>query len=297
MKFLIQLLVITFVIFVSTNCTDEEFAERDYPRLITLQVSDLDETGATFNAEIYDRGNLEILNYGFVWSVISDPRLMDSEKKFHTEEFPSDKYSLRISNALRKNTTYYVRGFVQTSEQTVYAQVTEFRSAGSLAPVIFSFSPQSILYGDTLIIRGENFSSSTSNSVDIGSFRAHLVEATDSLLKVTVPYRPLELESTLTVQVADQVTTSTDKVSLIPLQLTSISPTQAAAGEVLTLHGNFGILPFHTDIIFNGVIAQEVNLSRNSISVKVPSGLVNPVEIVVKIGVQSTQTDAFEILP
>ena len=53
----------------SVCCTqEEEVSPREYPRIKTLAVSELDSTGITGTAEFIYRGDFEIIDHGFVWS-------------------------------------------------------------------------------------------------------------------------------------------------------------------------------------------------------------------------------------
>lgn len=293
---LCKLIILLYIIaFLSFSCNDKDFAVRPYPKIITSDVTDIDGTGATFHAEVFERGSAEIIHYGFLWSTLRNAGIRESDKIFLEEDFPSENFTARVSRGLRTNSLYFVRSFVQTEKNIVYGQVIEFLSEGSFAPKIFSISPSIVRYGDTLEIRGENFGSGISNNVRIGRYFAIIIEATDSLNIATVPYAPLEIESTLSLSIAGFEAVSDQPVILAPIQISAANPNQASAGEIITLSGTFGVLwPTNTQVLFNGIIAEIIDVTREEIEVRVPEGLANPIEIVVNIGNQSKSFASFE---
>ena len=110
-----------------TACEETEFHYRGYPRLHTLAPTNVTTQSATFNAEIDSRGNLEILEHGFVWSAGGSPTLFNGAESIIVLGSPSgNRFSMGVSSTFESwgSGIYapkkYVRAFVRTSDYTVY---------------------------------------------------------------------------------------------------------------------------------------------------------------------------------
>ena len=79
-QIIISVFVITTIISFTACKKDATIKPKDYPYIITNEVTDIDSTGATFNAEIIDLGQEEIIEYGFVWSEKNNPTIADYKK-------------------------------------------------------------------------------------------------------------------------------------------------------------------------------------------------------------------------
>lgn len=126
-----RLLLLLLSVFLAT-CDENEVPSRDYPRLNTLDVTNVNEAGATLNAEITYRGDFEILQYGFTWSENENPTFPISERVIFQGDIRSDKFSATISSStLVSGKEYYVRPFVQTEDYVVYGKNVKFTNRGS----------------------------------------------------------------------------------------------------------------------------------------------------------------------
>ncbi len=217
-----------------TGCENEKVS-RDYPRVRTLDVVNITADGATFMADIFDAGSVPVTEHGFTWST-RDP-VLDLDEKIHLGSFNgTGKYEANVTAALREGIDYTVSAFVKAGDYTVYGNRVTFRSLGSKGPVITGFSPASAVLGDTLLIRGRNFSwQSASNIVRFNETTAALcMPATDTTLYVIVPVSLSQRESFISVEIAGNRATFTESPLLVDLPvLESFFPTEARWGDTV----------------------------------------------------------------
>ncbi len=217
-----------------TGCENEKVS-RDYPRVRTLDVVNITADGATFAAEIFDAGSVPVTEHGFTWST-RDP-VLDLDEKIHLGSFSgTGKYEVNVTTALREGVDYIVSAFVKAGDYTVYGNTVTFRSLGSKGPVITGFSPAMVNLGDTLLIRGKNFSwQSALNIVRFNETTAAVcMPATDTTLYVIVPVSLSQRESIISVEVAGNRATYTESPLLVDLPvLESFFPTEAHWGDTV----------------------------------------------------------------
>src|SRR5690606_25412776 len=143
-----------------------------------------------------------------------------------------------ISSALTEGATYKVTAFVKSGEHTVYGNNVEFRSLGSIGPVITGFSPERVILGDTVTITGNNFSFvSTSNTVRFNEEKVVLCNpVTDTLLKVIVPYSLSAPQNVISVEVSGNRTNYTAGTLIVDLpMIESFIPESARWGDTVEI--------------------------------------------------------------
>lgn len=122
-------LIITIIFFsLFTSCAEEELNQRDYPTLYTLEITDITNSGAIFNAEIRYRGEFKILQYGFIWSQRDIMTLNTPNIIKYTDDTREMEFNYEITTGLNVNTTYLVRAYIVTEDYTVFGNVMEFRT-------------------------------------------------------------------------------------------------------------------------------------------------------------------------
>ncbi len=139
-----------------SSCEDDP-VKRDYPRVKTLEVTNITEAGATFTGEVLEEGNSEITEHGFVWAT-RQPDVEYSNKVLLGSFSSTGKFSADVGSNLAEGLTYQVAAFVISGEFTVYGEPVTFKSLGSEGLKMTGFSPESALCGDTITITGRNFS-------------------------------------------------------------------------------------------------------------------------------------------
>jgi hypothetical protein len=288
---LISKLFVLIVPVLFTSCTENDVTSRDYPRLNTLEVTNISQNGATFNAQITYGGNCEVLSFGYVWSKSDNPTLESSEKIIYTENIKSGTFSATILTTLEKGVSYFVRPFLITQDYLVFGKVVEFFSLGSNAPIISDFYPSTGSLGDTITIIGTGFSfRSTSNIVKFSNAISLVVFSTDSLLRVTVPENLANTSASISIEIASKTTiTSTPFILKIPTLLASNKATINMCDTVVFNVANIG--PVSTPrIFFNNKVSEILSKTQNLIKVLVPVLPANNLSVQAKLLVGSFES-------
>jgi hypothetical protein len=242
-KLKIVRVVAIFLIFAASimmlsNCEKESARPRSYPRVTSMPVTNISESGADFRARIYSIGTEPIIDHGFVWG-LTDPSIEYSDKIL-LGVCDTGLFSYRISAGLRKDIKYYVKPFAQTAKHVVYGVTQVFKSLGSGAPVITGFEPHSGSWLDTLTITGQNFSSiANTNTVKLNQTTCEILSSSITTLKVLVGRDLPDLKSVLSVELAGNVNIDTkDTFRLIIPLINDFSPKQARWGDTITVTGS-----------------------------------------------------------
>lgn len=212
---LIYLFICLFVFLIA--CADEN-VPRDYPRVRTLAVANITGNGALFSAEIYEPGNVEITEHGFTWD-LSNPDV-DRDSRVYLGGFTgTGKFSSEVNASLQEGLTYKVSAFIKAGDYTVYGNTVEFASLGSLGPEITGFSPERVIYGDTVTLIGRNFNWVKNFNKVLFNEQEGLIcdPVADTAIKVVVPFSTQNPEKTLSVEVAGTRKTYTVKKLMVDL--------------------------------------------------------------------------------
>ncbi|WP_082893648.1 IPT/TIG domain-containing protein [Rufibacter ruber] len=141
-----------------------------------------------------------------------------------------------------------------------------------VSPNITSFSPTQGRAGQTVTIRGKNFSTNAfANKVSINGHLALILASTAEELKVVVPSNAFS--GKIRVVTPDgSATTGPDFIIFQPPTITSVSPAEAVPGTSITISGTH----FSTDltldtVYFNGVKAKITQASTTQLKVEVPA--------------------------
>lgn len=288
--------VILFLIissFLLITCTEDEFTGRPYPRLRTLPVTNITPEGATFNAEITFRGDFEIVEYGFLWSEDGNPLTNNSEKQIIKKDIQNSIFSFNITRSLKVNQNYFLRSFLQTNDFTVYGQVIEFVSDGSIPPVINEVMPREIYYSDTLSIYGENFSQLINNNkVQVNTIEIQQITFhSDSLIKFRIPDELNQKAFIVSVSTGTK-SSFKDSIRFTPPKIKRVEPQNFVFGDTLEIRGSyFGYKKELSSITINDEPASIINGDSTRINVIIPV-VSEPIKIQVhnSVGQSSTNT-------
>lgn len=254
------------------SCTKEEVTPRSYPRVNTLEVSNITSGGALLSAEIV-YSSVQIVDHGFLWSDRSDALFSNSDKISLGPANGPGKFQANCERSLAAQKTYYVRGYAISEDHSVYGDIVTFVSLGSKAPVMKDFSPTLASWDDTVTVTGENFSTVPYNNiVKFDNIEASVLKATESTLEVKVPYQLAEEFSSISVSLSGNVSKLEKKFQLRAPILSSISPSSGTSGSNVTIAGQY-IKSQNTKIYFNNVPATIVQWGTNSVQCKAPAGL------------------------
>ena len=275
MKSTLKIALIAISIITFQNCNNKEVVTREFPRLNTLEVTNISGNGALFNAEILYRSDFEILSYGFTWSVSEGPNLLRSDRVIFSDNLSANHFSAEISTTLKEDLVYHVKPFIQTSDYTVYGQEVTFTSLGSNAPQILSFTPLTATWGDTLLITGKNFSYRTGmNEVYLGDIKANVFQTSDTLLAVKIPSVLNTSEVSIRVSVYGNSSISENLFSYLIPRIDEITPLRGTFKDTITINGaNFSRFFEQNVVLIAGRETEIVSLKTNQIRVLIPGEL------------------------
>lgn len=124
------------------SCQDPAPSAQDFPILLTLEPSNIDETGATFRGEVLREGLLETNSYGFVWGKLRPT--LESASITSLGKSPSKGiFEARVDSGILNGETYYIRAFASFPDKNVYGDVISMVGGGSIK--------------DVAVVRIENF--------------------------------------------------------------------------------------------------------------------------------------------
>jgi hypothetical protein len=256
------------------SCTDEEVTSREFPRVKTSGVTDVNGTGAMFHAGILS-SPVPVSDHGFLWHDQTSPLFENADRISLGPRSTLGSFESLCERGLAKGKKYYVRGYAVSENNIVYGNTVEFMSMGSKPPALVDFSPKVASWGDTITLTGTNFSvSSTKNVVKFDASTAIFVNASSDMIRVKVPYDiHNELTSISIVESGTGITStlSTDFQLRAP-EITSVTPSSASPGAIVVIKGNF-LGSTKKLVYFNAVRATITNNTQNTITCEVPAGL------------------------
>ncbi len=112
------------------GCQTETPDSREFPIIRTLEVVDIDSTGATFQGELVKKGTRTTTSYGFVWDA-NEPDIDSSYTVILGEVFNSSVFKIRIDHSLAKGLEYKVRAFATQESKRIYGNTVKIKSEGS----------------------------------------------------------------------------------------------------------------------------------------------------------------------
>ena len=255
------------------SCKEEEIPF-EYPRVRTLAITGITQEGAVFHGEVILPGKQEVLETGFVWQEGTHPLLGSSDQKLFEEPILKGQFSASIRTTLKPDTKYYVKAYAKSKDYLVYGQVQSFVSLGSKAPEIVSIEPESGVWGDTVLIKGTNFSyQPKSNLVNFGEVEAQVISATDSLLTVTVPFGPEVEKVNVSVTITGNTASSSQQFNYQKPMIFSFSPVEATFNDTIEIKGMNLRAGKLFEIKFSTAPAKPIMVSPSLIKVIVPTSL------------------------
>jgi hypothetical protein len=289
---LVILLFIAAPVFILSGCKEKEPSPREYSRVTTQEVTDINTTGATFHGEVFYYAPAGVEDHGFVWST-SIPTLTSSNKKSLGPKTGKGSFFATIQTGLKAGVNYYVRAYVLTKNYTVYGKEVTFISKGGLAPKIVKFEPTSARIGDTITVYGENFSADAyDNTLTFGKAKAYILKISENSLTAIVPDNLTTILSKLQLTYVGQSVTSADEFTLKAPIITSFSPTSGITGTRVTIRGKgFSGFPELNTVKFGNLVANVEIATNTQLYATVPPELAEgSVPISVTVAGQTTTT-------
>ncbi len=286
--------IILIFMFSFITCDNYEFPKSPYPRVETLPVVNISETGAMFQANIIQLGEKEITNHGFVWG-LNENLSVDSDEKVQLGAIQGlGNFEYNIKSGLFKGQTYFVKAFVATADYFLYGEAESFTSIGSTPPIIDSFLPLGGTWGDTVTIKGKYFSAVAKNNlVKFETFESKVVASNDSIIQCIVPDDIPNKTIAIYVTVAGYQSQSINNFVLQTPTIESFLPTQATFEDIVTITGtNFSSVKEKNLVKFNEHIAEVTESSNSQLKVKVPSAIRKKENVIsVTVNLQSTNAN------
>ncbi|GAB5554080.1 MAG: hypothetical protein Sapg2KO_36710 [Saprospiraceae bacterium] len=270
MKKSIIYLIPIFCLFLAT-CEKKELAPRPFPRLKTLEVSNITDSTAFLSAEILLRGDYEVLEYGFVWSFSNQPEIDQDISITETAPLVEDEFSFQLSNNWSFNQTYYLRAYLKTADFTVYGTEVNFRISREIVRTeITDFYPKEGSWGDTIYIEGANFSQDTTeNLAFLERLKLIPLTASDSLLSFQIP--PVLNEDgqspRLRLRVRGQAFSFTSSDFIYKsISIQSFVPEEVTFGDTLRIKVR-NCNPHYTEVMVDGELVEPLSISASEIVV------------------------------
>lgn len=167
---------------------EEDVKPATNPRFSVAYIQELDSEGVQFAANVFDFGSDEILEYGFVYSSSSLPKVDKDDMVSQTGK-PGSTFELKGTHSMKLGQKYWVAAFIKTSKGIVYSKVIDFISKGSLG-FLFSeiVAPSSVYFGDTITVKGSGFSKILGNyRATIQGSPAKVLEVSESGFSLVIP--------------------------------------------------------------------------------------------------------------
>lgn len=124
-----NIFIALLIILLLYGCEDKEPYGREFPIIKTLDVIDIDESGATFQGALVKEGSTTTSSYGFVWD-IKNPNINYANKVILGKNIDSLTFNVRIDSTIINDLIYNVRVFATYDEKTLYGNVIQFGSKG-----------------------------------------------------------------------------------------------------------------------------------------------------------------------
>jgi len=236
MRSLIPVLLLFFVCSLfHIHCNKDEYGPRPFVRLITHEVQDITDSGATFVAELVEGITQKITETGFIYSTDSTFNSITAHKIIVPWKQDGKTFSFRITKALLRNKIYYIKSYLISNDLTIIGNTIKFFSKGSRAAQIYSFFPQEAKCGDTLKIFGSNFSPfANENLVKFNSTLFEVLTYSDTLISAFVSSN--ELSGTISVEVQSSIAYASGQLKVIHPAIDLISPTSAWVGDTVNFY-------------------------------------------------------------
>lgn len=186
----IEYLLITLSLIFVLSCDDDEFESRSHSSVNTDIITEINEEGATFNAEIINIGSDGISDYGFVYGETIFPTIENSERISLGERTAEGRYSAYADRQFKADRKYFIKAFAMAkgSGTVVYGEYVEFISEGESTALLEGFFPKSGIIGDTVVLTGFGFSNLIrKNRVLFDGNNAQVIKASKDSVWFIVP--------------------------------------------------------------------------------------------------------------
>jgi N-acetylneuraminic acid mutarotase len=292
------LLILTLLLFL--GCEESGDDPDIQAPAVTTKLAQINSTNGTgtvsFEATITNPSKGEV-NYGFVWSSYNtSPTLIND----FSASLGSTKAAISYSHSItllsfELNIDYYVRAFIVYEGRTYYGNTLSFRRG--FTPVITSILPNHGRAGSQIRILGTELYYPV--YVYFNSIESPWVYYwSENDVYATVPDGLPAGEITVSVVVAGNRATASEKFTNVIPEIKSFSPTSGTYNDIITIRGSGFAGESNPYVQVGGINVYISSYTDSTIQVKVPLDAVSDTShIVVTAGSIITSTDEFVILP
>ncbi|MCG8582819.1 MAG: IPT/TIG domain-containing protein, partial [Bacteroidales bacterium] len=223
----------------SIGC-QKESKETDFAVISTneVKIDGSTKAGVVFSASILLENDEAILEQGFTYALHDNPDLQDFV--LNVDNINRSHFKVELEDALRPDTTYYVRSFVKTEKYFIYGNEVNFFSNGSEPPLIDKVDPPLAFWGDTIMITGNNFDhSGKNNTVWFNEFEATETWGNMDTIYAIVPNELNAKKSQIKVNLYDKQSDNSKTFEIHSPIIQSISHTEGQHPDTVTIFGDF----------------------------------------------------------
>ncbi|TKG95970.1 hypothetical protein EYV94_06685 [Puteibacter caeruleilacunae] len=254
MRKIITAIILITVLFVGCE-SDHPLLDARTPLVLTGKVNTIKDNGAIFTATTHNLGSVIPDSYGFI---ITDSRSVYTFKVIGSIPLNGNEFRLSLETDLEDGVSYAVRAFIQMGEKTVNGPAVDFVSEGCKLPSVNFEDPISIVDGDILELKGNNFSPDTtlidlSLFNEMGKIPLQITHLESSLIKAKVPNNKIFGSVGLRMKTKLKDIVNENFGTIRAPRVTSLIPTALKVGSYVEIEGE--------DLIINGVPV-EINITE-----------------------------------
>ncbi|SEG01273.1 Kelch repeat-containing protein [Algoriphagus boritolerans] len=262
-----------FWVILFVSCEKETLEPRTNPRFSVTIIQEISASGVQFGADIYDYGNEEILEYGFVYTQSTGAPNLNQDDYVGAQGRPEAHFELVGNHSMTLGKKYYVSAFLRTSTSLVFSEAMEFVSQGSEGFIINSIEWPEVIYRDqNLVVKGRRFSRQQANyKVKLGQFDLYpnLVDSTTVLLPLPegllTQTTGQDLEMELRIEISEKVYTEKRVLKFQEPEFEKQEVQKINLDDEVVIKGDYLNVGFYKILIENVGMIEE-NASKNALS-------------------------------
>ncbi|WP_332911205.1 hypothetical protein [Algoriphagus boritolerans] len=246
---------------------------RTNPRFSVTIIQEISASGVQFGADIYDYGNEEILEYGFVYTQSTGAPNLNQDDYVGAQGRPEAHFELVGNHSMTLGKKYYVSAFLRTSTSLVFFRSHGICKQGSEGFIINSIEWPEVIYRDqNLVVKGRRFSRQQANyKVKLGQFDLYpnLVDSTTVLLPLPegllTQTTGQDLEMELRIEISEKVYTEKRVLKFQEPEFEKQEVQKINLDDEVVIKGDYLNVGFYKILIENVGMIEE-NASKNALS-------------------------------
>lgn len=269
----ITLIILVSIVVSIIGCTkDATLQSKQYPYVNTKDVTDIDETGATFEAEILNTGQVKITDFGFIWGN------ENGEYEYSLYNTGSlDNFRIRISTDMVTGSTYTCRAYLRTGKNIILGNAVTFKSLGPESLVIKDFNPKFGFDGTIIKLSYKYLSQISANKqVFVNNIPAEIIFSNDDSIVFKTPKMIYFGETSISIQIGSKIARSIITYKILGPEIEVVSLLSGHSGDYVTIEGkNFIQNGENVEVFFNYYTdsrsAEIISFSETKIEFIVPT--------------------------